>query len=116
MAGLSFWFPFKPREIGYQEASTRPRLHCKDLVRNDIPPLTRCTLEALIVIFVHNKALTRGNRALSVMGTYRSIGKPCGYVHSLYTEYIYIYNHIYMRICEWAVDLLVVAFDCPHLR
>ncbi|CAK9112546.1 Dynein axonemal heavy chain 1 (Axonemal beta dynein heavy chain 1) (Ciliary dynein heavy chain 1) (Heat shock regulated protein 1) (HSRF-1) (hDHC7) [Durusdinium trenchii] len=26
-----------------------------DLVRNDIPPLTRCTLEALIVIFVHNK-------------------------------------------------------------
>ncbi|CAE7543696.1 DNAH7 [Symbiodinium sp. CCMP2456] len=26
-----------------------------DLVRNDIPALTRCTLEALIVIFVHNK-------------------------------------------------------------
>ena len=25
------------------------------LVRSEIPPLVRCTLEALIVIFVHNK-------------------------------------------------------------
>lgn len=37
-----------------------------DLVRNDIPPLTRCTLEALIVIFVHNKDTVE---ELGAMGT-----------------------------------------------
>ena len=43
----------------WRKASHRAAPRPQDLVRNDIPPLTRCTLEALIVIFVQNKVRTR---------------------------------------------------------